>query len=70
MKWKGICYDAGRVMLGQQWRPTFDSRQVHRELEIIKQDLRCNAVRICGLDLDRLMMATEDAHVIDCGGHQ
>jgi hypothetical protein len=61
MKWKGVCYDAGRVMLGQQWRPTFDSRQVHRELEIIKQDLHCNAVRICGLDLDRLLMTTEDA---------
>jgi len=61
MKWKGVCYDAGRVMLGQQWRPTFDSHQVHRELEIIKQDLHCNAVRICGLNLDRLLMATENA---------
>ena len=61
MKWKGVCYDAGRVMLGEQWRPTFDSHLVHRELEIIKQDLHCNAVRICGLDLDRLLMATEDA---------
>lgn len=61
MKWKGVCYDAGRVMLGQQWRPTFDSRQMHRELEIIKQDLHCNAVRICGLDLDHLLITTEDA---------
>jgi hypothetical protein len=34
---------------------------VHRELEIIKNNLHCNAVRICGLDLDRLMTATEDA---------
>jgi hypothetical protein len=34
---------------------------VHRELEIIKNDLHCNAVRICGLDIDRLMTASEDA---------
>jgi hypothetical protein len=61
MKWKGVCYDAGRVMMGEQWRPIFDSRQVHRELEIIKQDLHCNAVRICGLDLNHLLLATEDA---------
>jgi len=61
MKWNGVCYDAGRVMLGQQWRPTLDACQVHRELEIIKQDLHCNAVRICGLDLDRLLMVTEGA---------
>jgi hypothetical protein len=58
---KGVCYDAGRVMMGEQWRPTFDPSIVHRELEIIKQDLHCTAVRICGLDLDRLMTATRDA---------
>jgi hypothetical protein len=42
-------------------RPIFDADVVHRELEIIKNDLHCNAVRICGLDIDRLMVATEDA---------
>jgi hypothetical protein len=61
MKRKGVNYDVGRVMMGEQWRPTFDPTIAHRELEIIKHDLHCNAVRICGLDLDRLMMATEDA---------
>ena len=61
MQRKGVCYDVGRVMMGEQWRPTFDPSIVHRELEIIKQDLHCTAVRICGLDLDRLMTATEDA---------
>ncbi|HEX6551971.1 MAG TPA: abortive infection protein [Ktedonobacteraceae bacterium] len=61
MKSKGVCYDVGRVMMGEHWRPTFDPHLVHRELEIIKQDLHCSAVRICGLDLDRLMTATEDA---------
>jgi hypothetical protein len=61
MQRKGVCYDVGRVMMGQHWRPTFNPHIVHRELEIIKQDLHCNVVRICGLDLDRLMTATEDA---------
>lgn len=61
MKRRGVNYDVGRVMMGELWRPTFDPKMVHRELEIIKNDLHCNAVRICGLDLDRLMMASEDA---------
>lgn len=30
-----------------------------RELEIIRNDLHCNAVRICGLDIGRLMTAAE-----------
>ena len=60
MKRKGVCYDVGRVMYGN-WRPDYDPRIVHRELEIIKNDLHCNAVRICGLDLKRLMTSAEDA---------
>jgi len=51
----------GRVLLGANWRPNFDTRVVNRELEIIKQDLHCNTVRICGLDIERLMVASEDA---------
>ena len=61
MNRKGVCYDVGRVMMGSQWRPKFDPKQVHRELEIIKNDLHCNTVRICGLDLKRLEIAAEDA---------
>ncbi|HEV7234749.1 MAG TPA: abortive infection protein, partial [Ktedonobacteraceae bacterium] len=61
MKRRGVNYDVGRVMMEELWRPTFDPKMVHRELEIIKNDLHCNAVRICGLDLDRLMIAREDA---------
>jgi hypothetical protein len=30
------------------WRPVFDAHEMHRELEIIKDDLHCNAVRIHG----------------------
>ncbi len=61
MNRKGVCYDVGRVLLGANWRPNFDARVVNRELEIIKQDLHCNTVRICGLDIDRLMVTCECA---------
>ncbi len=61
MKHKGINYDVGDVLEGFLMRPTFDAEFVHRELAIIKNDLHCNAVKICGLDLDRLMTTAEDA---------
>jgi hypothetical protein len=43
------------------WRPIFDPKNVHREPEIIRDDLHCNAVRICGCDVGRLAVAAEDA---------
>ena len=57
---KGVSYDVGRE-LGGNWRPVFDMHVVHRELEIIGGDLHCNAVRICGRDIARLLAAGEDA---------
>jgi hypothetical protein len=60
MNRKGVLYDVGRV-LGGNWRPHFDPNVIHRELSIIKNDLHCTAVKICGLDITRLMVATEDA---------
>ncbi len=47
--------------MGTNWRPKFDSKIVHRELKIIKNDLHCNAIRICGLDIERLTTASQDA---------
>lgn len=61
MKVKGVCYDVGRVMMDGNWRPRFDQKIVQRELEIIKNDLHANAVRICGLDIKRLVSASEIA---------
>jgi hypothetical protein len=58
---KGVCYDVGRVLMDGNWRPKFDPKIVRRELGIIKNDLHCNAVRIQGLDIDRLTTAGEDA---------
>lgn len=60
MKWKGVCYDVGRFLYGN-WRKDYDPKTVHRELEIIKNDLHCNAVRICGKDVSRLAVASEYA---------
>ncbi len=42
-------------------RPTYDPKIVHRELEIIKSDLHCNAVKIQGFDIERITAAAEDA---------
>jgi hypothetical protein len=48
-------------MLGEDWRPNYSPNVVSRELEIIKNDLHCNAVRIQGFYLDRLVTASEIA---------
>ena len=53
MKLKGVSYDAGRVMY-LNWRPDFDPKSVGREIEIIKNDLHCNAIRIGGLESLRI----------------
>lgn len=43
------------------WRPDFEPRTVSREIGIIKNDLHCNAIRITGLDIKRLIVATQIA---------
>lgn len=60
MKRRGVCYDVGAVT-DIDWRPDFDPRIVRRELEIIREDLHCNAVRITARDLDRLEIAARHA---------
>ena len=60
MNRKGVCYDVGAVM-AFNWRPHFDPKIVRREIEIIRTDLHCNAIRISGLSIDRLKTAGEDA---------
>jgi len=61
MERRGVCYDVGRYLYGDDWRKDYDPQTVHRELEIIRDDLHCNAVRICSKDLGRLAVASEDA---------
>jgi hypothetical protein len=61
MRGRGVCYDVGRVMWGEDWRPEFSIEEARRELGIISGDLNCNVVRLCGQDLDRVTAAGEAA---------
>jgi hypothetical protein len=65
MNRRGVCYDVGTVFSGPAYRlstrPRFDPAAARRELGIIQTDLHCNAVRITGRDIGRLMAATEAA---------
>jgi hypothetical protein len=67
MNRRGVGYDVGAIFSGYGWRfstrPGFDPGVTRRELEIIHRDLHCNAVRIGGTDVARLLTAAEDALV-------
>jgi hypothetical protein len=66
---KGVCYDTGRAYgPGFVTRRVFDPAVTRRELQIIRDDLRCNAVRFQGTDIARLMTAATDA--LKLGGLQ
>lgn len=54
---KGITYDTGFFHAGMSTREPFDLAVVQREMQIIHDDLHCNAVRITGGNVDRLASA-------------
>lgn len=60
---KGINYDVGTLTVSKESssRERFDPLIVQREIEIIKNDLHCTAIRISGQDLTRLLLASEYA---------
>ncbi len=60
MKTLGVCYDAG-VVKDIPWRPRLDAQTARREMEIIRRDLHCTAVRVVARDVARLELATEAA---------
>ena len=60
MKVKGVTYDAGTRMWFN-WRPDFDLPTVRRELQIIKNDLHCNAVKINGMELAKVVASAQAA---------
>jgi hypothetical protein len=60
MRAMGIGYDTGFSFDGVSRRP-FDHALVRRELQIIRDDLHCTAVRLFGNDLDRLEFAARRA---------
>ncbi|MGI5205631.1 hypothetical protein ACQEU6_29130 [Spirillospora sp. CA-108201] len=57
MRALGINFDTGFTSAGTTTREPFDPAVVRREMEIIRSDLRCDAVRITGGDRDRLETA-------------
>lgn len=61
---RGIGYDTGFSFNGVTRRP-FDHEIVRRELQIIRDDLHCTAVRLFGNDLGQLEFAAR--HVADLG---
>lgn len=59
MRGKGIIFDAGFLHDGVSSREPFDLAIVAREMQIIRNDLHCTAVRITGGDPERLERAAE-----------
>jgi hypothetical protein len=65
MKTRGINFDTGFLNKGSSTREPFDPAVVRREMQIIRDDLHCTAVRITGGDVDRLEVAAR--HAADAG---
>jgi hypothetical protein len=61
MRAKGIAYDTGFVRNGEISRQHLDPELVRRELTIIRDDLRCNAVQVIGGVPERLELAASYA---------
>lgn len=61
MRAKGINYDTGFINKGVSSRELFEIDVVTRELQIIRDDLHCNAVRVTGGDPERLEIAARIA---------
>src|SRR5688572_22568465 len=54
MRGKGISYDAGFINKGTSSREPFDPEVVRREIQIIRDDLHCNTIRVTGGNAERL----------------
>ena len=61
MRGKGINSNTGFLRAGGSTHEPFDPEIVRREMAVIHDDLRCNAVRITGGDLERLKIAASHA---------
>ena len=61
MRGKGITYDTGFLSAGTSTREPFEWAVVQREMQIIHDDLHCNAVRITGGYPERLEIAAQYA---------
>jgi hypothetical protein len=54
MRIKGVTYDTGFINSGVNTKEIFEPNIIKREMQIIKNDLHCNAVRVTGGDANRL----------------
>lgn len=57
MRARGMTYETGFVVNGRISREEFDPAVVRRELQIIRDDLHCNAVQVVGGEPGRLEVA-------------
>jgi hypothetical protein len=57
MRFKGINYDTGFISAGTTTREPFEPQVVKREMQIIREDLHCDAVRVTGGNPERLEIA-------------
>ena len=64
MRGKGINYDTGFLSAGSSTRESFEPMLVRREMQIIHDDLHCNAVRITGGYPERLEIAARYAAAV------
>ncbi|GAB2486850.1 hypothetical protein [Nocardiopsis aegyptia] len=65
MRTLGITYDTGFTTAGTTTHEPFDPATVRREMEIIRRDLHCDAVRVTGGVAERLETAAR--HAADAG---
>lgn len=61
MRIRGINYDTGFISAGTTTREPFDPKVVKREMQIIHDELHCNAVRVTGGYPERLEIAATHA---------
>ena len=61
LRGRGITFDTGFLSGGTSTREPFDPDVVRREMRIIRDDLRCNAVRVTGGYRERLKIAAHHA---------
>ncbi|PYI53403.1 hypothetical protein [Paenibacillus flagellatus] len=61
MRARGLTYDTGFLSEGTSTHPDFDAERVRREMEIIRSDLHCTAVRVTGGEPERLEAAAQAA---------
>ncbi|MFB9329288.1 hypothetical protein ACFFSY_25410 [Paenibacillus aurantiacus] len=64
MRMRGVTYDTGFLSEGTSTHPNFDPARVYREMEIIRRDLHCTAVRVTGGEPDRLEIAAQAAAAV------